>query len=75
MMGPFSRVVLAGCLNAMRWLLWLTGVLLAISGVLHFVRGEEIPQSLALSALGIFCVVGGFGCGWVARNFVPNLRV
>ena len=75
MMGPFSSAVLAGCLNALKWLLWFTAglVLVAVAAVL--LRGETTPSPVALLVVAAGCGVMGWVCGWLARNVtgLPHL--
>ena len=65
---PLSRAVLAGCLTALQWMLWVTAALLAalfvVAAVHH--RGESPLSSIAAGIVA--CVVGGWACGLIARR-------
>jgi hypothetical protein len=65
---PLSRAVLAGCLTALQWMLWVTAALLAalfvVAAVHH--RGESPLRPIAAGIVA--CVVGGWACGRIARR-------
>ncbi len=69
-MGPMATAIAAGCLSAMRWLLWLTTGLLLLLIVVQYFRGDvgAQPQSNALLALALF-VLGALS-GWIARRLM-----
>lgn len=60
-MGPFASAVTIGCLDAMRWLLWLAAVLLAALIVVQNLRGDEAAQPAKFAALA----TGAFALGWI----------
>ena len=65
---PLSRAVLAGCLSALQWMLWVTAALLAalfMVAVAHH-RGKSPLRPIAAGILA--CAVGGFACGRIARR-------
>jgi len=67
-MGAFPLLLLTGCLNAFRWMLWTVAVLLLILLVVQKVRGDAdvhaLPEVLAIGAF----LVSGLISGWVARH-------
>jgi len=71
-MGPISTALLAGCLSALKWLLWVTGVLLVVMIAAQYLR-NDLPASWygQGAAAGLF-VIGGWVCGWLARRLVPD---
>jgi hypothetical protein len=65
---PLSRAVLAGCLVALQWMLWVTAALLAalfVVAVAHH-RGESPLRPIAAGIVA--CVAGGWACGRIARR-------
>ena len=66
-MGPFSGAVLAGCLKALKWLLWVTGGLSLVTAAVVGLRGEAVPSPVALTVVALAGAVAGWLCGWVAR--------
>ncbi|MBV9517831.1 MAG: hypothetical protein JO068_06900 [Hyphomicrobiales bacterium] len=63
-----SRAVLSGCLSALKWMLWITALLLAtlfVIAVVHH-RGESPLRPIGVGIVA--CVVAGWACGRVARN-------
>jgi len=69
-MGPMATAIAAGCLTAMRWLLWLTTGLLLLLIVVQYFRGDVAaqPQSNAILALALFAL--GALSGWIARRLL-----
>jgi len=60
--------VLSGCLTALKWMLWVTAVLLAalfMIAVVHH-RGESPLRPIAAGIVA--CVVAGWACGRIARS-------
>jgi hypothetical protein len=74
MIFPLSRAVLSGCLTALKWMLWVTAMLLFAMAVIAFMRpeGESPLRPLAFGI--IVSGLGGFICGRLARavNAVPG---
>ena len=64
---PVSRAVLWGCLTALKWMLWVTAILLFALAVIALMRpqGESPLRSLAFGI--IVSGLGGFICGRLAR--------
>ena len=68
-MGPLATAVCAGCLEAMRWLLWLVAALLGALVIVQGMRGDENAQPLALLTMaGVSALAGAvcmFGARWI----------
>jgi lipoprotein signal peptidase len=64
---PFSRAVLWGCLTALKWMLWVTAMLLFAMAVIALMRsqGESPLRPLAFGI--IVSGLGGFICARLAR--------
>ena len=67
-MGPFATAIATGCLDALRWLLWLVAALLAALVVVQSIRGDESASPLRLIALAGVALVAGFACGVVSTR-------
>jgi hypothetical protein len=67
-MGHISTAILAGCLNALGWLLWATAALLVVLVIVQALRGDAdaLPKSNLLVATA-FLLAGG-ACAWAARR-------
>lgn len=62
-MGPFPRAILIACLSVLKWLCWVTSVLLVLLIAAQYVRDElNIPMQLAIASIGM----GIFG--WICAN-------
>lgn len=63
-----STAILAGCLSALRWLLWATAALFLVLVSVQALRGDAdaLPKSNLLLALGF--LIAGAVCGWAARR-------
>lgn len=66
-MGPFSSAVLAGCLNALKWLLWGTAGLALVTAGAVILRGEAVPSPVALAVIAVAGAAAGWVCGWAGR--------
>ena len=69
-MGPFSRAVAIGCLSALRWLFWLTALLIAALLVKLGMQGEAFAARLAASALAFAAL--GWLSGWAAAKIATG---
>ncbi len=73
-MGPLPIVVLSGCLNGFRWMLWLVAVLLIILMISQKLRGDvdlrPVPQVLAICAF----VIAGYASAWASRQVLEMLK-
>ena len=67
-MGPFATAIATGCLDALRWLLWLVAALLVALVVAQYARGDQSASPLQLIALAGVAVVAGFACGLVSSR-------
>ncbi len=67
-MGPFSRAILIGCLDALRWLFWLGAGLLVLLVVVQAFRGDAdaLPKSNLAGAAALAAL--GWLCGFAARK-------
>ena len=68
-MGPFATAITVGCLDAMRWLLWLVGALLVALIVVQTLRGDEGAQPAKFAMLAL----GAFGVGWICMFLSKRL--
>jgi phosphatidylglycerophosphate synthase len=59
---PIARAVLSGCLTALRWMLWVTAVLLLVLFVIAYLRptGESPLRPIAVG------IVVSAVCGWIS---------
>jgi hypothetical protein len=71
-MGPLPLGILIGCLNGLRWLLWLVAMLLVILAVTESYRQQPdaMPGAQLVLALGFF--IGGALSAWFARVMTPK---
>lgn len=67
MMGPLSTAILAGCLQALRWLFWLVSALLLILVVTQSLRGDDGAQPLTNVIIAVAFALAGFVSERVAR--------
>ncbi len=58
-MGPVATAVLSGCLQALKWLLWLVAALLLILVAVQYFRGDAAAKSVAnLVTMAVFAGAG-----------------
>ena len=69
-MGPFSTAVAIGCLSALRWLFWLTALLMAALIVKQLMSGEGVASGL-FAAAPAFAALGWLS-GWAARKIAKS---
>ncbi|MDO9439253.1 MAG: hypothetical protein Q7T73_00030 [Beijerinckiaceae bacterium] len=69
-MGPLSTAILAGCLQALKWLSWIICLLLGVLVVVQSLRGDEGAQPLANVMVALAFAAGGALCGYVARVII-----
>ena len=67
-MGPVSLSVLAGCLNALRWILFFTAALMLALALKQGFTGEGVAPGLYMTTPAF--ALAGWGCGWAARRLV-----
>ena len=70
MMGPFATVMLGGCLNALRWLLWFTVGLIVVAILAMLWRGETPANPGALLVLAAVLRSMGWACLWLVHRLV-----
>ena len=64
---PLARAELSACLTALKWMLWVTALILAVLFVIAL-RGSEGESPLKPIAFGIVVsLAGGWLCGRFAR--------
>ena len=68
MMGPFAKAITVGCLDALRWLLWLVAALLAALIVVQFVRNDAGAQPVQFAIIAVVGLTGGWLCGVASRR-------
>jgi hypothetical protein len=71
-MGPFATAIATGCLDALRWLLWLVAALLLALVVVQYARGDEGASPLQMIALAAVAVVAGVTCGLVSTRIAAS---
>ena len=71
-MGPLPTAILIGCLEGLKWLLWLAAGLLVILVVTQALRGDAdaLPVPNLIVAAAMFCA--GVVCAYVARRLMPK---
>ena len=65
-MGAFATAVLVGCLQGMKYLLWLVAVLLLVLALVQWVRGESAFKLATLIVIAVLSLGGGFVSGRAA---------
>ncbi len=65
-MGVFAMAVLVGCLQGMKYLLWLVAVLLLMLALVQWVRGESTFKLATLLILSVLSLGGGYVSGRAA---------
>ena len=66
-MGAFATAVLVGCLQGMKYLLWLVAVLLLMLALVQWVRGESTFKLATLLIIAVLALGGGFVSGRAAH--------
>ena len=67
-MGAFPIIVLTGCLNAFRWLLWTVSVLLSVLLIVQKLRNDaDLRPGPELIAIAAF-LLAGMATGWISRR-------
>ena len=62
-MGPFATAILVGCLQGMKYLLWLVAVLLLMLVLAQWLRGESAFKLVLLSFMALLALGGGLVSG------------
>ena len=71
-MGPFATAITVGCLDALRWLLWLVAALLLLLVVVQAARGDEAAAPVKMLTLGAGAAALGFICGWASKRIAAS---
>lgn len=71
-MGPFATAILAGCLQGMKYLLWLAAVLLLMLLLVQWIRGESAFKLAILSIIALLALGGGFVSGRAAAALLTR---
>lgn len=66
-MGQLSRAILYGCLEALKFMLWVCAALLLVLVIVERVRGDIDAQPQAQLLLAAGFALGGLLCRWAAR--------
>jgi hypothetical protein len=71
-MGALPLGILIGCLNGLRWLLWLVALLLVILAITETVgqQPDARPGTQLILAVGFF--LGGALSAWFAKVMTPR---
>jgi hypothetical protein len=71
-MGPLATAILVGCLQGMKYLLWLVAVLLLILLLVQWLRGESAFKLVSLSIIAVLALGGGFVSGRAAAALLTR---
>jgi hypothetical protein len=71
-MGPLATAILVGCLQGMKYLLWLVAVLLLILLLVQWLRGESAFKLVSLSIIAALALGGGFVSGRAAAALLTR---
>lgn len=71
-MGPFATAILAGCLQGMKYLLWLVAVLLLMLVLAQWLRGESAFKLALLSFMALLALGGGLVSGRAAAALLTR---
>lgn len=71
-MGPFATAILVGCLQGMKYLLWLVAVLLLMLLLAQWMRGESAFKLATLSLMALLALGGGFVSGRAAAALLTR---
>ncbi len=74
MMGPFASAVASGCLDALRWLLWLVAALLIALTAAQALRGDADAQPAQLLVMAAVCAAAGWLCGCLSGKALAKRR-
>lgn len=66
--GPVATLIATACLEALKWLFWITAGLLAVMIVVQGLRGDAHARPLASAVLGLGFAAAGLACGWLAAR-------
>ena len=66
-MGPVATAILSACLQALKWLLWLTAALFVVLLVVQYFRGDLPASGQGLIMTGVAFAIAGWISGLVAR--------
>ena len=71
-MGPFATAILVGCLQGMKYLLWLVAVLLLMLVLAQWLRGESAFKLALLSFMALLALGGGLVSGRAAAALLTR---
>lgn len=71
-MGPFATAILVGCLQGMKYLLWLVALLLLVLLLVQWLRGESTFKLALLSFIALLALGGGFVSGRAAATLLTR---
>jgi hypothetical protein len=71
-MGPFATAILVGCLQGMKYLLWLVAVLLLMLVLAQWLRGESAFKLVLLSFMALLALGGGLVSGRAAATLLTR---
>ena len=71
-MGPLPIAILIGCLQGLKYLLWLVSALLVALVLTQALRGDTDARPAAQLRLAAALLAGGLGCGYAARWFLKR---
>jgi len=71
-MGAFATAILVGCLQGMKYLLWLVAVLLLMLVLAQWLRGESAFKLALLSLMALLALGGGLVSGRAAAALLTR---
>jgi hypothetical protein len=71
-MGPFASAIIIGCLDALRWLLWLVTALALAAMVAQWLRADQTVEPLSLIEMAAVCAVVGWICGFLGKRLAKS---
>ena len=71
-MGPFATAILVGCLQGMKYLLWLVAVLLLMLVLAQWLRGESAFKLVLLSFMALLALGGDLVSGRAAAALLTR---
>ena len=71
-MGPFATAILVGCLQGMKYLLWLVAVLLVMLVLAQWLRGESAFKLVLLSFMALLALGGDLVSGRAAAALLTR---
>lgn len=71
-MGPFATAILVGCLQGMKYLLWLVAFLLVMLLLVQWMRGDSAFKLIIFSIVAVLALGGGFVSGRAAAALLTR---